>query len=197
MKRDNTLMKFTTFVLLITIVAIALVSGTYAKYTSTATATGTAKVAKWSIELNGDEITTMGDDETVSFDLFDTLKEDDVSTNEDNVADGVIAPGTGGAFALEVENLSEVDAEYTIDFQVTNASSVPVEFSTDNGATWKAWNEIVDITTTAVDMEETSTVNVQWRWDFDANDDTALGIAAQTAAPEVTVTATITVDQVD
>ena len=63
---------------------------------------------------------------------------------------------------------------------------------------------------TAINMGQTaSTLTVKWRWAFTGNDstnytstqtdatDTALGFAANTAAPTVQVNATVTVTQVD
>lgn len=192
MKRNNKVVKFAIFVLLITIIAFALVAGTYAKYTTEVSGSDTVRVAKWSIKVNGTEITTV-QDETVTFDLFNTIYDSDGTTTESDVANGLIAPGTSGSFDLQIENLSEVNAEYSIAFEMTNAANVPLEFSTD-GTTW---GNLDSIESTAIAMSNgTSTVNVKWRWQF-AGDHTDIGIAAQTAPQNVEVTATITVDQVD
>ena len=194
MKRNNKVVKFAIFVLLITIIAFALVAGTYAKYTTEVSGSDTVRVAKWSIKVNGTEITTV-QDETVTFDLFNTIYDSDGTTTESDVANGLIAPGTSGSFDLQIENLSEVNAEYSIAFEMTNAANVPLEFSTDG----KTWGNIdsIESTATAIAMSNgTSTVNVKWRWQFEGNH-TDIGIAAQTAPQNVEVTATITVDQVD
>lgn len=195
MKRDNRLLKFTVLVLLLTMLAMILVSGTYAKYTSTAMGVDTATVAKWSIQVNGKEIAVSGDPQTLSFNLFDTIKDSD-SNDENDVADGLIAPGTSGSFALEVKNASEVTASYTIGLALTNDNNVPLEFSTDGGVSWAETLSVSSAKTIAINATDTTTV--QWRWAFDG-DDTALGIAAQTASsvPSVTVTTTITATQVD
>lgn len=196
MKRDNSLVKFTIFVLLITIVAVCLVSGTYAKYTSTVTGEAEAVVAKWTIEVNDNEITT-DEDGKVTFNLFSTINDTDGATVETDVKTGLIAPGTSGNFAFKIDNLSEVNAEYTIELGIDNPSSVPLQFSTDGGQTWKDIITEVNITKQPIAMETgTKTVNVQWRWVFEG-DHTHLGIEAQTEAPKVTVDATITVEQVD
>lgn len=204
MKKDNKLVKFTMFVLLITIVAIILVSGTYAKYTSEASGTATATVAKWSIIVNDDEEIATTTPQTVTFDLFKTINDSDGSSAETDVASGLIAPGTVGSFELSIKNESEVNAKYAIAFEVTG-SDVPLEFSV-NGGEWA--DTITAPAETTLDMGESDTVNVKWRWAFEEKvgdvvntavdtADTALGINAQTVAPEVIVKTTLTVTQVD
>lgn len=184
------------------------VGGTLAKYTSTATATSTATVAKWSIQLDGAELAA-DPAPTVTFNLFDAAYDLDATGNVDTTPDTdiveegfLIAPGCGGSYALDIQNLSEVNAQYSIDFSIENTNSIPLEFSINN-SDWNTSIDTVDITdaTLAMDASAADTVTIYWRWPFGdpANNatDTALGIAAQTAAPTATVTAAITVDQVD
>ena len=61
MKNDNSIVKFTAFVLLITMVVLCLVSGTFAKYTSEFNGTDSAVVARWNVS-DGDALKT--------FDIF-------------------------------------------------------------------------------------------------------------------------------
>ena len=49
MKNENIIVKFTAFVLLLTMIVLCLVSGTFAKYTSYFTAEDMAVVAKWEV----------------------------------------------------------------------------------------------------------------------------------------------------
>lgn len=209
MKKNNGLTKLTVFVLLLTIVAISLVSGTYAKYTSTAAGSDTATVAKWAFNVTDETgaVNIAGTTEKeLTFDIFSTL------TGETNVAktDGsLIAPGTTGSFSFELENVSEVNAQYKVEYSIPtdgNVSNVPVEFSTDN-ATWSSDINSVAQAFTAIDMGETlETTPIYWRWAFtdDTSEDaTAARDAADTALgvmetlPKVTVNAKITVEQVD
>jgi len=212
MKRDNKLVKFTTLVLLITIVAVALVSGTYAKYTSSASGEDTATVAKWSILLNEDEEIATKEDATVTFDLFNTVKDSNGTDTEGDVTtvDGktLIAPGTSGKFDLKIKNASEVTAQYAVSF-VESQNSIPLKYRV-NGGEWKdTLDEVVagNDTKLVVGSAE-ATVTVEWQWAFDGDDttDTGLGIQAQggvdgegnqITVPSVTVTATITATQVD
>lgn len=219
MKKNNSIFKFAAIVLLITMVTLILVSGTYSKYTSSVTLTDdSTTVAKWSILVNDTEIAVTGTAPTIAFNLFDTINDtadstDAVTNNaETNVISGKIAPGTCGSFTLTVANASEVDAKYSIDYTVTNTGNVPIEFSKDGGETWQAWdNSTDDVTDQVIAMAganpTTDTITIDWRWAYDgANDstytqtdntDTALGIAARTSAAEVTVAATITATQVN
>lgn len=191
--KENKLVKFTSLVMFVAVIAIVLVAGTYAKYSSSASGTDTATVAKWDIKAGkaGEEVSITGSDATVSFNLFDTIL-DTTGDDETDVATGKIAPGTQGAFELSIKNDSQVNAEYTINFEVTGAS-VPFEFRINGGA-WTS--SLSNIPTTALNMSESSTAKVEWRWAFDGNDttDTNLGIAT---AKDVQVKATLVVSQVD
>ncbi len=195
-------------ILAVLLLAVAIsaysVGGTYAKYTSTiAGSSSTARVAKWAFEVNDAAVTN-----SFTFNLFDTLYEADTSTAEADVAslgeDKVIAPGTGGKFALKLANASEVNAKYTIDYTVTNESSIPIEFSID-GTNWTTG--LADVTEGVnINKGANTTVNVYWRWAFtgDASanytsaqtdvTDTTLGTAGTAT---VTVKADLTVTQVD
>lgn len=182
-----------------------LISGTLAKYTSTATGSATATVAKWAIKVGGSNIATT---DTVTFDLFETVKEADGTAEETDVAAGKIAPGTGGSFELQIANESEVDAKYSIALTETNTSSIPIQYSLDKTA-WA--DDLTAINTAQTDVEldkenGTKTVTVYWRWMFEGTAqgahsgqtdaaDTALGIAA--TAPAVEIAASFTATQVD
>lgn len=195
--KKNLMFKLGLFSAALVLVATCLVTGTWAKYTTTVTGTDTATVAKWSIEVNDSSITVASP--TVTFDLFNTIKDTDGTNDETDVAANLIAPGTSGLFELKVENLSEVNATYEISFTETNAANVPLQYSTD-GTTWKDSIADINVAATAIAMETgTATVKVQWRWVFSTN---AAGDAADTtigqgAPATVTVAATITVTQVD
>lgn len=204
MKKENKLVKFTVFVLLITIVALVLVAGTYAKYTSEVSGASTATVAKWQIKANGHDITV--ESPTVTFDLFETVNDTGNTAIENDVVNDKIAPGTAGKFDIKIDNLSEVTAEYEIKFVLDNPSNIPVEFSTD-GTTWKTSIDTIESTDNLAAETGTDTVTIQWRWAFEgANStnftatqtdvtDTTLGTAETLAT--IKVTTTLTATQVD
>ena len=198
--RKNGNKKLAAVLVALCLAMVCMIGGVMAKYVSSTTGTGTATVAKWSIAVNGEEI-AVSPAATVDFDLFATINEEDTTTAETNVTDGKIAPGTGGSFELVVENQSEVDAKYTIALDETNASNVPIEYSLDK-ITWTGDMSAINTAQTDVSIARgtgSETVVIYWRWAFEGDDaaDTALGIAARTAAPTVQIAATITATQVD
>ena len=196
--KDSKVVKFAILVLALVMVATILVAGTYAKYTSEATASDTVKVAKWSIKLGNEDIT--GKSTIQNIDLFGTILDTATDEAETNVKSGkLIAPGVYGQFTLSVQNASEVDA--TVNTELTlSQTTIPLEFSTDKSTWSSALPTIAQATLTP--NTKTDDVTVYWRWAYstgeqgDAND-TALGIAAQTNAEQVTVSVKVTATQVD
>ena len=210
MKKSKT-MRAASFLLVLTLMTSCFVGSTFAKYTSTTTGTDSAKVAKWSFLVEGTQIAVKDTPATVTFDLFNTIKDTNVNENETDVHTNLIAPGTQGSFTIDLQNLSEVNASYTIALTESNDNAIPIQYSV-NGTEWK--DSVADLAMTAltdvpIKMNgATDQKTVYWRWVFDGNTngahagqtdvyDTALGIAAQSAAPTVTITATITATQVD
>ncbi len=167
----NKTMRMILITLLIAMIALVLVSGTYAKYTSSASGSDTARVAKWSFIVGGNDIVA---ENTFTFDLFKTIKDTDGKDETDVVsanADRVIAPGTSGSFDLVLENKSETSAKYSVTYTVTNTESIPVQFSV-NGTDWKDNIEELNISTSATDTKldannGTKTITIQWRWAYE------------------------------
>ena len=200
--------RFMRIASVLTVLALVLscgISSALAMYTSATTGTDSVTVAKWSIDVNGTEIAN-ATAQTFTFDLFNTIYDSDGTAEETDVHEDLIAPGTSGSYEFIVTNNSEVTAKYVLTLTETNASDVPVEYSLD-GQTWYAsFDEInadADAFNDVVLAEgESQTVKVYWRWAFtvDADRDladTLLGIAGQTAAPVVTILASLVATQVD
>ena len=72
MKKNKT-MRLASGLLVAVLLTTCAISGTFAKYVSDATNSDTARVAKWSIEVEGEEIGVAGDP-VVAFDLFETVR---------------------------------------------------------------------------------------------------------------------------
>lgn len=167
----NKTMKMILITLLIAMIALVLVLGTYAKYTSSASGSDTARVAKWSFIVGGNDIVA---ENTFTFDLFKTIKDTDGKDETDVIsanADRVIAPGTSGSFDLVLENKSETSAKYSVTYTVTNTESIPVQFSV-NGTDWKDNIEDLNISTNDTDTKldannGTKTITIQWRWAYE------------------------------
>lgn len=182
-KRENKLLKVVAGTTLVAAVGVTLLSGTYAKYTSSGTGSDTARVAKWSFKVG--DTTDIATTDKFAFNIFNTVK----STNgadENALADTtgtIIAPGTMGSFKIAVKNESEVSAEYTVDYSIENTSKIPLEFikATDlfvngkDGAMKEnpVWStKISDVNQTATKLGFASpnnsgeTVEIYWRWAF-------------------------------
>lgn len=198
-KRSSMMVRLVAVLAVVMMFTMCFVGGTFAKYTSSGTGTDSATVAKWSFKVGETDIATT---DTFTFDLFKTIKDSDGINNETemNPVDGsIIAPGTQGSFDLVLTNASQVTAQYAIDYTVTNNNDIPVKFSVDGGTTWT--NDLADVaasdSTKLAANSGTTTIKVQWKWDFNGSDDsfdTALGIGGNAV---LTVKAEVTATQVD
>ena len=198
-RRSSMMVRLVAVLAVVMMFTMCFVGGTFAKYTSSATGTDSATVAKWSFKVGETDIATT---DTFTFDLFKTIKDSDGIKNETemNPVDGsIIAPGTQGSFDLVLTNASQVTAQYAIDYTVTNNNDIPVKFSVDGGTTWT--NDLADVaasdSTKLAANSGTTTIKVQWKWDFNGSDDsfdTALGIGGNAV---LTVKAEVTATQVD
>lgn len=114
--RKNQALKWTLIVLVLFLL-VAIIGGTYTRYSSTGSGTGTAQVAKWAVKINTANV--------VSTDSFD------VSFHEvanENVVDGKIAPASSlyADFIVDPAG-SEVALDYSFSLGAITAStgSVP------------------------------------------------------------------------
>lgn len=182
------------------VLSLTLVSGTFAKYTSTVTGKDSAAVAKWAFRYGNNEGALTDIDlvstKEISFNLFDTILDTLDGGAETDVVANKIAPGTKGSFQFVVKNTSEVNATFDLTLKVTGAQ-VPFEYTiqVDEGSASEASTTVPSLTTQTIDMNTSVTVTITWEWPFDGNDtaDTTLGLAAST----VEVNATIVFVQVD
>ncbi len=177
------------------------VANTYSKYATNASGSDSVVVAKWSFLVNDKEIAVEGDATTIDFNLFDTIYDSDGESEETDVAEGFIAPGTSGAFEFALQNTSEVTAQYGIDFEVTNENDIPIEYSLD-GENWNTELSDIDFSEHTILNADSNTeiINIQWRWAFNGNnsEDTELGKLATTdTVPEITISATVNAIQVN
>lgn len=200
MKRNN-LFKLGLFTVFVAILSLTLVSGTFAKYTSTVTGSDSAKVAKWEWQINDDKVVGGTATTAFTFDLFNTTAED-ANVAKDEKGNILLAPGTKGSFEMTIKNLSEVKGEYTITFEsTTDATITPIKYSFSNSESESDWEDtIAKLTKTSNLAFKTGveTITVYWKWDFSVDTegdttDTNLGLSDSTH----TVKATIVFTQVD
>lgn len=221
--KNKSLTKVTAILLLVTMIALAIVSGTFAKYTKEYAGDSTAVVAKWRVSVTDLDGNGFSDDKTFNiFDkskVYDLASVDDINdlsaetgTAEDDVLEGtsnaIVAPGTWGkvAFKIAIDAENEVSVKYGINIsQVTNGIGDALEFSND-GKNWKTSNSLTTLVSDTFnpgDEAVDKTVTLYWRWLYEdaANletrdtNDTSLG-SEETSATCV-IKATFGATQVD
>lgn len=184
--KKNRMMRLGAILLVCVLMTTAVISGTFAKYTSSATVTDSAKVAKWSV-LVGTEDIAGNTTKTLNIDLFSTVLGTEDGEEEQDILNNngsLIAPGTKGSFDIVLTNSSEVNATYDLTFTLDNDDNIPIVFT---GMT----NE----DDTAIGMGDTKTITVNWEWAFDGDDtiDTTKG----KEEPVVSLTVDVTFNQVN
>lgn len=198
--KKNTMMRVATVLMVAVLLTTCAISGTFAKYVSEASASDTARVAKWGWGTT-----------SVAIDLFDDVYGDTVDSSD---GANVIAPGTSKTSAItwtpDATFAPEVD--YALTF--TAAGTIPAEIEQEldwtlsvNGATETKYTtfaqlvaalEAVKYDGDASAAAPTVNVVIGWVWVFNGGDDaadTALGNMG--TLPELTITVTMTATQVD
>jgi hypothetical protein len=171
--------KIAALLLVLSLITAAMISGTFARYTSSFAGEDTALVARWEITGSGDGFAINGDD-TLTLDLFQHEYDVNVAASADGAY--IIAPGVDGEFDVVFTNSSDVAAEVTFNIDVTgSAVNVPIVYtigSTDYTAA--GLEDALNSLFTNVGIGDTETVKVSWSWPLEGNDagDTALGEAS-------------------
>lgn len=183
--KKNIFTKIGAAAVVLTLVTASLVGGTFAKYTSTVSATGTASVAKWAVAFKE------GADNTL-----ETGKAAVVLKNENTkaaVKDGEIAPGSFGTIELTIDGTgSEVGYKYTVTANNQGINGVPITFYSDAERKTKIdftgnEAEVGTGTVALANVGTPKTVELYWAWDSASDTtDTNLG--------ETPVDGTITLD---
>lgn len=191
----------------VAVLSLSLVSGTYAKYTSEATGSDTATVAKWAWQVNSTNVT-----EEVTFNLFDSILDTKDSLTDADVKAGLIAPGTKGSFALAITNNSEVSGEVTIAIEISHNGSteyMPLTLSvadTDAPVEPTVSHNLKKVTAEGkvkfalASSSDPKTVTVSWEWPFStdvANDAKDTALATEGTLPTFTANVKLTFVQVD
>lgn len=105
-------------VLIVLACIIAIIGGTYARYSSKGTANAKVDIAKWSIKLGTEDISTQSK----------TVNANVTYSDNEYVANGKIAPGRSATFSVEVDPTgSEVAIDYTFTVDPTTIASSLIE----------------------------------------------------------------------
>lgn len=194
----------------VAVLSLSLVSGTYAKYTSTATGSDTATVAKWAWKVNTNDVPNA--ENKVTFNLFETILDTDTGSADDDVKAELIAPGTKGSFVLTITNNSEVSGEVTIAIEISHNGStkyMPLKLTvtgTDAAVTPAVDHDLKKVTANGnaefalSPSPVTKTVTVSWEWPFStdvATDVKDTALATEGTLPTFTANVTLTFEQVD
>ena len=178
---------------------VAVIGGTYSRYISQGTATTTAEIAKWSVKLNGTNMSTTPITKEVQLTYL----------SNKYVKDGTIAPGRKATFDIVIDPTdSEVAIDYTLIIDTSaitgltngnsNVSITKAQYKFGEGAVQSANITSADgvtISESLADVEAgkalTMTVTVEWDNEDDENNaaDTANGVQGGTITIPVTVTA--------
>lgn len=238
MKKNKT-MRAASALLVAALLSTSIISGTFAKYTSSAGAQDSARVAKWGVTV------TATGNEAFEKSYKGTAPNGNVDTVFSKTSEKVVAPGTSGTLLTyeitgtpEVQTKVEATATLTLkDWTIdADATYCPLVFKVTRGnstTTYKLGttentegNDKVYTTTDALsaavvkaitDMSKPTvntntslqdSITVTWEWPFNDTDvsgayqtnikDTALGDkAAQSTAPTISMTSSVTVTQID
>lgn len=195
MKNKKKLSKALMIVLILALLSLILVTGTYSKYITELSGSDSATVAKWAWTIGTADIqkgTT-----TYTFNLFDSILDTVDDQTEGHVVSGKIAPGTKGSFEIKIANKSDVDATYAVTFTETNPLNANIQYSLD-GQTYV--DDISSLNISATEIAKTNGTASQivyWQWEFDG-DDTTVGFNAGTEQDAtVTILAKLNLTQVD
>ena len=180
--KKNRMMRLASILLVCVLLTTSVISGTFAKYTTTVSDSDAARVAKW-----GFEPATMNLDN-----LFLGSYTNVVSNNGDDV----IAPGTEGsttfAFAFDETNgANGPEVAYTFSVSVVSScddailANPNIVWQLDSNG-WGSWNDMIaDITALSGDISGTKQYapntlpdgftasddvhTIAWKWVFDEN----------------------------
>ena len=214
--KKTKLMRAALLLLVLTLVTSCFVGGTFAKYTTSAEGSDTARVAKWGVVITAHGETFAKTYATDTENVAGTIANSVVS------ADKVIAPGTkGNMVGMTITGTPEVavSVNYAANFKVegwtvddkfycplqikvgstmidgvkfNNAAAFENAVNTEISTYNKNYAAGTDLSTASV-----TTPSVSWEWPFSEDDikDTKLGNLE--TAPTVSLEVTTTVDQIN
>jgi hypothetical protein len=182
MRKTSKTARITILLLVLCLISTAMLSGTFARYTSEYAGADTALIAKWDISVSdGDEHGfTMLPGEAQQLDLFKHAYDTNIlSTAGDSK---IIAPGVNGEFVLKVANNGDVAAKMTFDFKVSGtADTVPIKYKLKD-VEGQTWGDLVALKAALNELEKMKNVApgtgsaaqiVEWRWPFERGGDAA------------------------
>ena len=204
----NKFLRLASILMMACLMTTCVISGTFAKYVSTTTASDSARVAKWGFK---EASITIDDLFKNVYDTDKVVAETDViapGTTSSTTIQFAFDAGTSGVAAPEVAYSFEVDASASTIADViknnTNIQWALVAGNTapaDDSAEWDTWDELIAEINGLTDMEvEANTLpalsagayTIAWRWVFEGNDTYDTDMSESLAEVEVVITITAT-----
>ena len=143
--KKNRMMRLASILLVCVLLTTSVISGTFAKYTTSASSEDSARVANWGFER------------TNSMDLTDLFLSSYENVNSEN-GDDVIAPGTSGQTSFqfaydETNGANGPEVAYTFSVAVESScdpailANENIQWALDSTNEWGTWDELIaDIT---------------------------------------------------
>ena len=210
--KKNRMMRLAAILFVCVLLTTSVISGTFAKYTTSKSASDEARVAHWGFNAPAE----------VLFDLFD------VSDDTGVAADGLIAPGTSNSVTFTLVN-ADAETAPEVAYKITvNTTGTTAELSAEleealsftlDGETYDTWGEWVTAIKDLSGSDDGSGVKeyapntpvpdafannakhtIGWTWAFNRNDDegdTALGNKAIAELEQLKLSIGITIEQID
>ena len=212
--KKNKMMRIASVLLVAVLLTTSVISGTFAKYTTSVNSEDSARVAKWGFEPVAMNITG----------LFSNVYDADATDYTVQSSVDVIAPGTQGsaqfAFAYDEANgINAPEVDYTFKVDTTGSAcdqtiqdNANIQWKLDSGewGTWEAFIENIEALDGDEDYEagelptgfgtEDNTHTVYWRWIFttgDASDVTDTTMGNADALADVKLVIKVTATQID
>ena len=211
MKKKYSSLRIASILLMLVLITSCVVSGTFAKYTTSGSSSDSARVAKWGVNVY-----VTGDDVGVLENAEGTNKETDIVSSS---TISKIAPGTKGSICtISIEGQPEVTTRITYSatvslegWEVDGLFYCPVDVIVGNKTVEKGSSmdeyEANIINAIKISYSLAAGVNldgnsltVTWKWDYSTDEaislkDTAL--ATKETRPTIKIDVTCTVTQVD
>ena len=125
MKKKSYTARLGALALALTMVTTCLTGGTMAKYVTTVSATGSATVAKFDVDIKGNDTSFLTNTQDIEF--FSTHWYPPVN---DGVKESKLAPGVYGYFDIVVTNKSDVLVKVSdVDIRATNEKGIRMKYA--------------------------------------------------------------------
>lgn len=220
--KKNKMMRLASVLLVAVILTTCAISGTFAKYVTSADGSDTARVAKFGVGITANGSTFATEYATDDTNVVGTIAKSVISSD----ADKLVAPGTKGDMVnMTLSGTPEVAVKVTYDATVTlndkwtdgtdfyfplnikvNGTLVNLSSATDAAGVQTAIENAIEsysknyAPNTALGTVGADSLAISWEWPFDGDDtkDTYLGDqAAAGNAAEISLSVKTTVTQID